>query len=334
MAELSGLQKAAVVIVELGPDRAAAVLAHLKETEIEEVMAEVVRLQTVDAEVAQVVLAEFVDMVNAHSYASQGGLAFAEQMLRAGMDPARASEIMNRLKATLVEVPFQFLQRADARQLLSFLREEHPQTIALVLAHLPAPLAAVVLSGVTGELQGDVAHRIAVMDATSPDIIREVERALERRFSSVVGPGEMTTVGGLEPLVDIINRSDRATERLILEGLESIDQALADAVRARMFVFEDIASLDDRSVQLVLRSVESADLALALKGVREDVRQAILRNISTRAAENLVEEIELLGPTRLTVVEEAQAKIVQSIRALEESGQIVLQRGTDEEVMV
>jgi flagellar motor switch protein FliG len=191
-----------------------------------------------------------------------------------------------------------------------------------------------VLGGLSAALQADVAHRIAVMDSTSPDIVRQVEQALERRLSSVLGPGEMSIVGGLEPLVDIINRSDPATERLILEALEGRDAELAEAVRSRMFVFADIASLDDRSVQLVLRSVETADLAVALKGVRDDVRDTILRNISSRAAENLTEEIDLLGPTRLSVVEEAQAKIVQIIRSLEESGQIVIHRGSDDEILV
>lgn len=335
MTALSGLQKAAIVLIELGPDRVSTVLGKLRESEIEELMAEVARLQSVEAPVAHQVLGEFRDMATASAYASTGGLGYAEQMLRASLDPARALEIMDRLRATMVELPFQFLQRADARQLLSVLREEHPQTIALVLAHLNAPQAAMVLSGLAGALQADVAHRIALMDSTSPEIIRDVERALERRFSSVIGPSELSTVGGLDPLVEIINRADRATERLILEGLEGRDAALAELLRSKMFVFENISSLDDRSIQLVLRSVESADLVLALKGVNETVRDLVMRNMSSRAAENLAEEIDLLGPTKLSTVEEAQAKIVQIVRALEESGQLVLQRGgVDDEVFV
>jgi flagellar motor switch protein FliG len=230
-----------------------------------------------------------------------------------------------------VDVPFGFLQKADPRQVLSFVQDEHPQTIALVLAHMPATLASQILSGLAGELQADVAHRIAVMDRTSPDIIRQVEATLERKLSSVLQPSDLSAVGGLQPLVDIINRADRATERLIMEGLAARNPELAEEVRSKMFMFEDIVTLDDRGVQLVLRQVETGDLATALKGVRDDVREKVTRNLSERAAENLLDEIETLGAVRLRQVEEAQAKIVQVIRTLEESGQIMIRRGDDDE---
>jgi flagellar motor switch protein FliG len=228
-------------------------------------------------------------------------------------------------------MPFESMRKADARQLLSFLADEHPQTIALVLAHLSPGQSAIVLSGFDQKLQTEVAYRIALMERASPDVIRIVERELDRRMSTVLGPQEMSTVGGVAPLVAIINRADRTTERLILEGLESVDNELSEQVRAQMFIFEDITSLDDKSIQLILRNVQSGDLALALKGVRTEVREKVLRNLSTRAAENLVEEIDLLGAVRLSQVEEAQAKVVQEIRALEQAGQITIVRGGDEQ---
>jgi len=214
--------------------------------------------------------------------------------------------------------------------LLTFLGDEHPQTIALVLAHLSPQQSAIILSGCNQALQADIAHRIAVMERTSPDIIRIVERELDRRMSTVIGAQELSSVGGVTPLVAIINRADRSTERMILEGLETVDRELAEQVRAQMFIFEDITTLDDKAIQLVLRNVESGDLALALKGVSAAVREKIMRNLSTRAAENLAEEIELLGPKRLSEVEESQAKVVTEIRALEQAGQITIMRGNDE----
>jgi flagellar motor switch protein FliG len=252
-------------------------------------------------------------------------------VLEASLGRDRAGEIVGRLSAVFVDVPFRFLEKADPRQVLSFLHDEHPQTIALVLAHMPAGPASQILSGLSGELQADVANRIAIMDRTSPNIIRQVEATLERKLSSVLQPTELSTVGGLEPLVEIINRSDRATERLILEGLSGRNPELAEQIRSKMFMFEDILGLEDRAIQLVLRQVETSDLATALKGVRPDVQQKVMKNLSERAAENLVEEIDLLGPVRLSSVEEAQAKVVNAIRALEESGQITIRRGDDDE---
>ena len=232
-----------------------------------------------------------------------------------------------------MDVPFGFLQQADPRQVLSFIQDEHPQTIALVLAHMPAMLASQVLSGLARRLQADVANRIAIMDRTSPEIIRQVEAVLERKLSSVLQPSEMSTVGGLEPLVEIINRSDRATERMILEGLQGKNPELAEQIRAKMFMFEDIVTLEDRAIQQILRQVETPDLATALKGVRDEVR-----------SEDHVEPLRAGGrephrgdraarPGPLRNVEEAQAKIIQVIRSLEESGQIVIRRADDDELV-
>lgn len=328
---LSGLRKAAIMLVQMGKQQSAKVMAQLRQSEVEELTAEIMRLGPIDVETADSVLTEFQNMALANKYAHQGGIQYAKEVLEATLGAEAAEALISRLAAGFVEMPFTFLQKADPRQVLSFVQDEHPQTIALVLAHMPATMASQILGGLAGELQADVAHRIAIMDRTSPDIIRQVEETLERKLSSVLQPSDLSTVGGLQPLVDIINRSDRATERLIMEGLTARDPALAEEVRSKMFMFEDITTLDDRAVQLVLRQVETADLATALKGVREDVREKVTRNLSERAAENLIEEIELLGAVRLRQVEEAQAKIVQVIRTLEESGQIMIRRGDDDE---
>jgi flagellar motor switch protein FliG len=328
---MTGLRKAAILLVQMGKEEAAKIMAHLREAEVEELTAEIVRLGQVESDIANVVLEEFHDMATGHKYVGQGGMDFARDLLEASLGRERAGEIVGRLNTVFMDVPFGFLGQADPRQLLSFLQDEHPQTIALVLAHMTATQASQILSGLAPELQADVAHRIAVMDRTSPDIIRQVEAVLERKMSSVLQPSDLSSVGGLEPLVEIINRTDRATERLILEGLAGRNPELAEEIRSKMFMFEDIVSLDDRSIQLVLRQVETNDLATALKGVREEVRQKVMRNLSERASENLADEIEMLGPVRLRNVEESQAKIVQAIRTLEESGQIVISRGEDDE---
>ena len=327
---LTGLRKAAILLVQLGRERAAEVMGQLPDQMVEDLTAEIVRLRDVSAEDAERVLSEARDSLTSASGLARGGLDLAKQLLTESLGSDRAEEIMERLGATLAEMPFEGLRRADARQLLTFLADEHPQTIALVLAHLSPQQSAIVLSGFDQKLQASIAHRIALMERASPDVIRTVERELDRRMSTVLGPQELSSVGGVAPLVAIINRADRSTERMILEGLETVSPELAEQVRAQMFIFEDITTLDDKAIQLVLRSVESSDLALALKGVSSAVREKIMRNLSTRAAENLAEEIELLGPKRLSEVEEAQAKVVTEIRALEQAGQIVIMRSGDE----
>jgi flagellar motor switch protein FliG len=334
--ELTGPQKAAVLLVHLGRDRSAQVLKALRETEVEELMAEVARLGDVPSVAVENVLNEFETLAAAHQYQAQGGLDFAREVLEESLGVQRAREVLDRLTASIMDVPFEFLRRADPRQVLTFLQDEHPQTIALVLAHLNSQQAAVVLSGLSDSMQADVAHRIAVMEQTSPEVVRHVEVVLQRKASSLGSTGDVSSTaatGGVQPLVDILSRSDRATEKVILERLEAQDPDLADEVRNRMFVFEDIVGLDDRAVQLVLREIDTKELAVALKGVREDVRNKVLKNMSSRAAESLVDEIEVLGPVRLKTVEEAQTAIVRVIRRLEEGGQIVLSRGGDEFVV-
>jgi flagellar motor switch protein FliG len=289
------------------------------------------RLGSVETEDVDDVMGEFHNLMTAQRWVGRGGVDFAREILAAGLGDDKAEGILSRLNVVYTEVPFAQLRSADTRQLVTFLKDEHPQVIALVLAHLTAAQSAEVLSGFGQEQQAEVAHRIATMDRTSPEMVRLVEEELQRRMGSILAHQDMTTVGGVETLVEIINRSPRPTERSILEWLDQSDPELADQVRSQMFVFEDIVTIDDRSLQLVLREIDAADLATALKGVRPDVRDKVVRNLSERAAENLTEEMELLGPVRTRTVEEAQAKVVGVIRTLEEQGVLTIERGGDDE---
>jgi flagellar motor switch protein FliG len=330
VATLTGTQKAAIFLLQIGRERSAKVLRTMRESEVADVMAAIARLRLVDTEVVDEVLTEFTTIAGPQMAITSGGLDLARAMLEEAIGPDKASELVDRITAGMIDMPFEFIRKADPRQVLSFLQDEHPQTITLVLAHMPPERAAMVLSGLNEALQREVSHRLAVMDQTSPDVIEQVERVLERKLSSVLQPTELSEVGGVGSLIEILNRSDRATERLILEGLERQDPELADEVRQRMFVFEDITTLDDKAIQLILRQVDSKDLAVALKGVKAEVRQKIMKNLSERAAQNLAEEIELLGPVRLKAVGDAQGAIVRVIRTLEESGQLTLVRSAEE----
>lgn len=326
-----GARKAAIVLVRLGKDAASQVLAHMSEEEVEAVSAEIAQLQAVDPNETQSVMGEFSTLLTARQHMLQGGMDLARDLLQRSLGEDKAEEALQRLNARAIQLPFQLIGRADPAQLRSFIREEHPQVIALVLAHMSAEKASMVLSGLSSELQADVAHRIAVMDRANPEAVRVVESVLERRLSSVLAPAASSRVGGVGPLVNIINRADRSTERQIVEGLESLDSSLAEEVRSRMFMFEDIVGLSDRDVQQVLRTVDGAELAVALKGVSDEVRDKITRNLSERAAENVLEEVELLGPVRLAQVEEAQQAVIRIIRSLEERGEITVRRGGDDE---
>ncbi len=331
-AMLTGTQKAALLLIQLGKDQAARVMSQLDESEIEELSAEIARLDRVNPEVARAVLDEFYE-TSIGSGGAVGGLGFAQKVLEASLGRERAAGMMDRLATSLQGQPFEFLQHADARQVVSLLSGEHPQTIALVLAHLRPDHASAIITGLPPAVAADVAHRIALMERASPDVVAVVAENLQRKASAVLTPQEMAAVGGVQPLVDIINRTDPTTEKIILEGLAARDSSLAEEVRSRMFVFADIVLLEERAIQLVLRGVETNVLATALKGVEGEVRDKIMRNLSERARENLDEEMDLLGPVRLSLVEEARAAVVQVIRRLEESGQIIIRReGEDEYV--
>jgi len=330
MAALTGSQKAAMLLLQLGRERAARVMSQLDVNEIEELTAEIMRLDRVDQAMADDVLEEFYE-VSVIGPGVNGGLGLAEHLLVASLGAEQASTMLERLQTTLAGQPFEFLQQADARQVVSLLSSEHPQAIALVLAHLRPDHASQILAGFDPELQADVAHRIAIMERANPDVVGVIAEQLQRKASTVLAPRELAAVGGVQPLVEIINRADPGTEKAILEGLASRDEELAEEVRSRMFVFGDIVLLEDRAMQLVLRQVETAQLSVALKGVSEGVRDTVMRNLSERARENLLEEIDLLGPVRLSLVEDARASIVQVIRRLEESGQILIRREGEDE---
>jgi flagellar motor switch protein FliG len=332
-ATMTGAQKAAVLLLRLGSEHSSKVLQLLGENEVTQVTAEIVRAGSVKKEETDAALSEFASLLVANDHISTGGLDIARELLNASLGPTRAGEILEGLRESMTKSPFEFIRRADPRQVLNFLSGEHPQTIALVLAHMKAEQASMVLGGLAEDVQRDVSIRIATLDQTSPEVIALVEAQLERRLSSVMKNQSSTdpsAADGVQTLIDILNRSDRATERLIFEGLEEHNEELADEVRSRMFVFEDIITLEDRAVQLVLRQVDTKELATALKGVRPEVREKISRNMSERAAQNLDEEIVLLGPVRMKTVEEAQGGIVRVIRALEESGQVTVSRGAEE----
>lgn len=332
MSVLTGTQKAALLLIQIGRKGAACVMAQLDEPEIEELTTEIARLERVDPVAAQSVLDEFYAS-SMGGDGSRGGLGFAQQVLEASLGRERAAGVMERLATSLQGQPFEFLQFADARQVVSLLAGEHPQTIALVMAHLRPDHASAIITGLPPAIQAEVAHRIALLERASPDVVAVVAENLQRKASAVLTPQEMSAVGGVQPLVEIINRTDPTTEKLILEGLEARDSALAEEVRSRMFVFADIVLLEERAIQLVLRGVETSTLAMALKGVGDEVWDKIMRNLSERARENLDEEMDLLGPVRLSMVEDARASVVQVIRRLEESGQIVIRReGEDEYV--
>ena len=330
---LSGKKKAAILLISLGQETAANIFKKLKEEELEVITLEIANQKKVTPEQKQLVISEFYQMCKAKEYISEGGLDYARTVLEKAVGLESALSVINKLTSSLQIRPFDCVRNTDPSQLLNLIQNEHPQTIALVLAYLRPEQAAAILSALPNDVQYDVARRIATMDRTSPDIIRDVEKVLERKISSSLGSQDFTIAGGVEAIVELLNRSDRTTERSIIENLESQDPELAEEIRKLMFVFEDITLLDDRSLQMVLREVENKDLSLALKGVPAEVANKIFKNMSKRAADMLREEIEFMGPVRIRDVEEAQQKIVNIIRKLEDSGEIIVSRGKGDEVI-
>jgi len=331
--ELNGKQKAAVLLIALGPDISAQILKHMREDEIEKLTLEIANQSTLKQEQKDRVLTEFNQMCLANDYISSGGLDYARDVLEKALGAEKAASIIKRLTTSLQIRPFDFARKTDPSQLLNFIQNEHPQTIALIMAYLEPEQSAAVISALPSERQVDVARRIATMDRTSPDVIRDVEIILERKLSSLAAQ-DFTAAGGVNAIVEILNRVDRTTERTIIENMEIQNPELAEEIKKQMFVFEDLVLLDDRSLQLVLREIDNRDLALALKATSGDVSSKIYKNISKRAADLLREEIEYMGPVRIRDVEEAQQKIVNNIRRLEESGEIVVSRGKGDELIV
>ncbi len=333
VSNLTGKEKAAMLLIALGPEKSAIIFNHLKSEEIEELTLEIANLKKVSPQEKEEILEEFYQICLAQDFISEGGIEYAREVLEKAMGSQKAFEIINKLTASLQVRPFDFVRKADATQLLNFIQNEHPQTLALILSYLSPAQAATILSSLPQEKQADVAQRIAQMDVTSPEVIKEVENVLERKLSSMVTQDYATT-GGVQSIVDILNSVDRGTEKFILESLEVQDYELADDIKNRMFVFEDIINLDPVAIQRFIREVENSEMALALKSATDEVKEAILSNMSSRMKEMLLEDIEYMGPVRLKDVEEAQKKIVNIIRKLEEAGEIILSRGGGDDIVV
>ena len=331
--ELKGIQKAAILLIALGPEKSSLIFKHLKEEEIEDLTLEIANTKSVTPQVKEKVINEFYEVCLAQQYIAEGGIGYAKELLEKALGADKAMDVIGKLTASLQVKPFEFVKKTDASQLLNFIQDEHPQTIALILSYLSAGQAATILGALVPEKQAEVARRIATMDRTSPDVIKEVERVLESKLSSLVNQ-DYTIIGGVDAVVEILNTVDRGTEKHIMETLEVEEPELADEIRKKMFVFEDILLLDDRSIQRVLRDVDNNDLAIACKGSAEEVQNAIFNNMSKRLAEMIREDMEFMGPVRMKDVEEAQQKIVNIIRKLEDSAEIVISRGGGDEIVV
>lgn len=335
-ADLDGRRKTAIVLACLGPENASRVLANLREEEVDQITLDISSIGSIDPDLKSVIFDELHQMAVAKQFVTQGGIEFAKDLLEKSFGAERAFEILNRLQNSLQEVPFQFLKKADPGQISSFIQDEHPQTIALILAHLEPGTAAIILSALPQNVQSDVVLRIATMDRTAPEIVREVERVLERKMAAIFSQG-FTFAGGVKDVAEILNRVERTAEKTIMSELEERDPELADEIARLMFTFDDIIYVDDSGIQKALREIETKDLALALKASGEDVTEKVYKNMSERAREMIKEEIEYMGPTRLKNVEEAQQRIVAVIRRLEEAGELIISGrggGETDEILV
>ena len=331
--DLKGREKAAILLVALGGSAVAGVYKFMDDSTIELLTLEIANMRRVNQETKLDVLKEAQETIMAREFMTQGGVDYARKLLEQALGVEKAQDILRRITASLQVRPFDFVRHTDPQQLLSFIQNEHPQTISLILSYLSPDQAALVMGGLPPALQWDVARRIARMDRITPEVLREVERVLERKLSTVMGQ-DFTSAGGVDAVVNIINLVDRGTERNIIEAMEEQDPELAEEIKKRLFMFDDIIGLDDRSLQRVLREVDLKDLGLALKGASEELRVKFFRNMSKRAADMLKEDMDYMGPVKVRMVEEAQQKIVNVIRALEEAGEIVIARGGEGELLV
>ena len=331
--ELYGKQKAAILLITLGPEHSAKIFQHLTEEEIEEMTLEIANVKKVDPLVKEEILEEFYEMCVAQEYISEGGIGYAKDILEKSLGKDKAFEVINRLTASLQVKPFDFARKADASQLVNFIQNEHPQTIALILSYLEPSKSVQILSSLSQEKQSEVAKRIATMDRTYPEVIKEVELVLEKKLSNIVTQ-DYTKAGGVGSVVEILNSVDRGTEKYIIENLELTDPELAEEIKKRMFVFEDIINLDSTAIQRFIREIENQELTVALKGATPEVSDLIFSNMSKRMAEMIREDMDFMGPVRLRDVEEAQQNIVNTIRRLEEAGEIVISRGGGDEIIV
>ncbi len=333
-AELPAVRKAAVLLLALEDDSAAKLLSRMDAGAVEEVTRELAGLGDVPRHIREAVLQEFYDMAMASSWANEGGLAYARALLVKSLDPKVAERILQQISVTVRKTPFAFLQKAESQHLLAFIQEEHPQTIALILSHLPHHKASEILAGLPQAKQVEVVKRIANMEQTNPDVVSEVERGLESRLSNMLTQS-FEKIGGVDTVAEVLNLVDRSTEKGIMEGLESEDPDLVEQIRRLMFVFEDINLVDDKGIQAVLKEVENDQLAMALKTASDPLKEKIFRNMSERAAALIREDMQYMGPVKLSDVEGAQQRIVDIVRRLEDAGEIVISgRGGDKDMVV
>jgi len=333
-ANIPGPVKAAIVMVALGPEASGKVFQILEEPEVEHLSTEIARLDNISSEVREAVLQEFHDLAMAHQYISQGGMEYARTVLENALGPKRASEILEKVQQKIRTTGFNLLENIDPKQLVNYIQKEHPQTIALLLAHMEPANAAPIVSALPQEVQIDVATRIATMESISPETLSQIEVVLVSQIKSLFG-GDVSEIGGVKAVAEILNNVDRGAEKNILGNLERENPELATEIKKLMFVFEDALLLDDRSMQRLLKEIDTKELGMALKGASEELQEKFFRNMSSRASEMIREDMQFMGPIRLKDVEEVQQRIVDVIRRLEEDGEIIISgRGGDDNIVV
>lgn len=329
-----GPKKAAIVLVALGTKASSEIFKNLDEREVEMLTTEIARLENISAEIREAVLEEFHTLAMAHQFVSQGGVDYAREILEKAVGPRKAKEILEKVQQSIRTTGFNLLENVDPKQLVNFIQKEHPQTIALLLAHMEPVNAAPIISALPQELQVDVATRIATMESISPDTLDQVEEVLIDQVKALFG-GDVSEIGGVKAVAEMLNSVDRGAEKNILGNLERENPELATEIKNLMFVFEDVMLLDDRSMQRVMKEIDTKELAMALKGASEELQDKFFRNMSTRASEMIREDMEFMGPIRLKDVEEVQQRIVDVIRRLEEDGEIIISgRGGEEDIIV
>lgn len=323
---LTGAQKSAILLIAMGVDQASAVLRLLRDDEVERITVEIARFRNVGADVVEAVLLEYRDMKMAQNYIAQGGSSYARTILVNALGERRADEIMMRVEAAMEVSAFHLLQTVETSQLQNFLINEHPQTAALILAHLNARKAADILNGLPPSMQIDIMMRLATMNKTSPELMRDIEEVIRIQIGSVFG-GELSKAGGIEKVAEILNNSSRSVERNIMEEIRQKDADMAMQIKGLMFTFDDLVGISGRDIQRLLMDVEQKDLALGLKAASEDLKQKVFGNVSERVANAIREEMELLGAVRVTDVDEAQRRVLAAAQRLEEEEEISLTRG-------
>lgn len=333
MANLTPREKAAILLISLGKDYAAALYKHLSEDEISQLTLSITTTRRVDPDVRDGIIKEFYEICLAQKFIAEGGIDYARDILDKALGSDKANELISKLSSSLQVRPFDFIRKADATQILNVVNNEHPQTIALVLSYMDPKQSAQVLAELDPQMQTDIVRRVANMGSTSPEFVKETERILERKITSM-GLMDQIAVGGIDAIVGIINSLDRGSERKILESLDMMDSDLSDEIRKRMFVFEDIAKLSSAAVQRIVSEVNNSDLAIALKTATEEVKKVIFSNTSKRLQEMIKDDMDVMGPVRVRDVEEAQQRIVNVIRTLEESGEIIVSRGEGDDMLV